>query len=129
MEDKFELADRSNAALFWLIMKKNKILTDNPPIWIYQQNENIIIIVKIKTRYCLKLLTPEMVKLLGSTKNKITKDTNCENEPHLQITKVVLVHCKIVNNDYQHDTRVLHTFFPDKLFKKILNTEILHNEV
>ena len=70
-----------------------------------------------------------MVKLLGSTKNKITKDTNCENEPHLQITKVVLVHCKIVSNDYQHDTRVLHTFFPEKLFKNILNTEIFHNKV
>ena len=43
------------------------------------------------------------MKLLGSTKNKITKDKNRENVPHLEITKVVLVHFNIVNNDYQRD--------------------------
>ena len=41
------------------------------------------------------------VKLIGSTENKITKDKNGENVPHLEITDVVLlVHCNIVNNDY-----------------------------
>ena len=49
------------------------------------------------------------MKLLGSTKNKITKDKNGENVPHLEITEVVLIHCNIVNNDYQQDSRVLHT--------------------
>ena len=47
------------------------------------------------------------MKLLGSTKNKITKDKNGENVPHLEITEVILVHCNIVNNDYQQDSRVL----------------------
>ena len=56
------------------------------------------------------------MKLLGNTKNKITKDKNGENVPHLEITKVVLVHCNIVNNDYQQDLRVLYTFFPNKHF-------------
>ena len=51
------------------------------------------------------------MQLLGSTKNKITKDKNDENVPHLEITEVVLIHCNIVNNDYQHDSRVLCTFF------------------
>ena len=41
------------------------------------------------------------MKLLGSTENEITKDKNGENVLHLEITKVVLVHCNIVNNDYQ----------------------------
>ena len=50
------------------------------------------------------------MKLLGSTKNKITKDKNGENVSHLEITEVVLVHCNIVNNDYQQDSRVLYTF-------------------
>ena len=50
------------------------------------------------------------MKLLGSTENKITKDKNGENLPHLEITEVVLVYCNIVNNDYQQDSRVLHTF-------------------
>ena len=55
-------------------------------------------------------------KLLGSTKNKITKDKIGENVPHLEITEVVLVHCNIVKNDYQQDSRVLYTFVPNKLF-------------
>ena len=44
------------------------------------------------------------MKLLGSTKSKITKDENGENLPHLDITEVVLVHCNIVSNDYQQDS-------------------------
>ena len=51
------------------------------------------------------------MKLLGSTKNKITKDKNGENVPHLEITEAVLVHCNIVNNDYLQDSRVLCTLF------------------
>ena len=39
--------------------------------------------------------------LLGSTKNKITKDKSGKNVPHLEITGVILVHCNIVSNDYQ----------------------------
>ena len=75
---------------------------------------------KIKTGYYLQLLTPETMKLLGSTKNKITKDKNGENVPHLEITEVVLVHCNIVNNDYQQDSRVLYTFVPNKPFGNLL---------
>ena len=51
------------------------------------------------------------MKLLGSTKNEITKDKNGENVPQLEITEVVLVHCNIVNNDCQHDSRVFIRFF------------------
>ena len=60
------------------------------------------------------------MKLLGSTKNKITNDKNGENVPHLEITEVVLVNCNIVNNDYQHDSRVLFTFVPKKSFGSLL---------
>ena len=52
------------------------------------------------------------MKLLGSTKSKVTKDKNCENVLHLEINEVVLVHCKIGNNDKQKDSRVLYTFVP-----------------
>ena len=41
------------------------------------------------------------MKLLGSTKSKITKDKYGEDMTHLEIAEVVLVHCNIVNNDYQ----------------------------
>ena len=60
------------------------------------------------------------MKLLGSTENKITKNKNGENVPHLEITKVALVHCNIVNNDYQQDSRVLCTFVPNKPFGSLL---------
>ena len=62
------------------------------------------------------------MKLLGSTKNKITKDKNGENVPHVEITEVVLVHCNMVNNDYQQDSRVLYTFVPNKSFGSLLDT-------
>ena len=60
------------------------------------------------------------MRLLGSTKNKIIKDNNGENVPHLEITEIVLVHCNIVNNDYQQDSRVLYTFVPNKPFGSLL---------
>ena len=60
------------------------------------------------------------MKLLGSIENKITKDKNGENVPHLEITEVVLVHWDIVNNDYQQDSRVLYTFVPNKPFASLL---------
>ena len=60
------------------------------------------------------------MKLLGSTKNKITKDKNGEDVPHLEITEVVLVHCNIVSNDYQQDSRVLYMFVPNKPFGSLL---------
>ena len=58
--------------------------------------------------------------LLGNTKNKIAKNKNGENVPHFEITEIVLVHWNIVNKDYQEDSRVLYTFFPNKLFGKLL---------
>ena len=61
------------------------------------------------------------MKLLGSIENKITKDKNGENVPHLEITEVVLVHWDIVNNDYQQDSRVLYTFVPNKSFGSLLD--------
>ena len=44
---------------------------------------------QIKTGYYLELLTPETMKLLGSTKNKITRDENGENVPYLEINEVI----------------------------------------
>ena len=70
--------------------------------------------------YGLERLKPETMKLLGSTENKITEDKNSKNVPHLEITEVVLVHCNIVNNDYQQDSKVLYTFVPNKLFGSLL---------
>ena len=66
------------------------------------------------------------MKLLGSTKSKITKNKNGENVPPLEITKVeitkvVLIHCNVVNVSYQWNSRVLYTFVPNKSFGQLLN--------
>ena len=74
----------------------------------------------IKNGYYLELLTPETMKLLGSTESKITKDKNGENVPNLEVVELVLVHCNLVNNDYQQDSRILYTFVPNKSFGSLL---------
>ena len=62
------------------------------------------------------ILWHETMKLLGSTKSNMNKDRSGENMSHLEITKVVLIHCNIVSNDYQQDSRALYTFAPNKSF-------------
>ena len=59
------------------------------------------------------------MRLLGSTKNKITKNENDENVPNLEITEVVLVHCNIINNDYQQDSRVWYKFVLNMSFRQL----------
>ena len=60
------------------------------------------------------------MKLLGSTESKITKDKNGEKVPHLEVVELVLVHCNLVNNHYQQDSRILYTFVPNKSFGSLL---------
>ena len=60
------------------------------------------------------------MKLFGSTESKITKDKNGENVSHLEIMELVLVHCNLVNNDYQQDSKILYTFVPNKSFGSLL---------
>ena len=61
------------------------------------------------------------MKLLGSNKRKITKDKNGENVPNLEIMEVALVHCNIVNNNYQKDSSILYKFIPNKWFRQLLD--------
>ena len=123
--DKFELPDGSYTVsniqdYFESILRKHGENTDKPSVQTYVNKIENRVTFKIKNGYSLELLTSETMKLLGSTKNKITKDKNGENVPHLEITEVVLVHCNIVNNDYQQDSRVLYTFVPNKPFGSLL---------
>ena len=97
--DKFELLDRSYSIwdihnYFEYIIKKHGEKTNNPSIRIYANKIENRITSKIKTGYYLELLTPETMKLLGSTEYKITKKKKGEN---------VLVYCNIFNNCYQQD--------------------------
>ena len=64
------------------------------------------------------------MKLLENTKDKINKDENSQKIPHVEITEVELVHCNIVKNGYQQDSRDLYTFVPNKLFGELLNISL-----
>ena len=74
-------------------MKKHGENADNPSIIIYVNKIENRITFRIKSRYFLELLTPETMKLLGSTESKITKDKNGEDVPHLEISTSSLQSC------------------------------------
>ena len=104
-----------------IFLKRHGESADESSIQIYVNKIEKRITFKTKNGYGLELLTLETMKLVESTKNKITKDKNGENVPHLEITEVVLIHCDIVNNDYQHHLKVLYTFVPNKPFGRLLD--------
>ena len=88
--EEFELPDGSYSVsdiqdYFEHILKKHSESVDNPSIRIYLNKIKNRITFKIKNGYYLELLTPETMKLLGSTESKTTKDQNGENVPHLEI--------------------------------------------
>ena len=123
--EEFKLPDGSYSVsgiqdYFEYILKKHGENNNKPSVQIYINKIENRVTFKIKNGYSIELLTEETMKLLGSTENKITTDKNGENVPHLEITEVVLVHCNIVNNDYQQDSRVLYTFVPNKPFGSLL---------
>ena len=61
------------------------------------------------------------MKLLGSTKKVVNKDKKGENVPKRESVEVVLVHCNLVKNDYQHSSKVLFSFVPNKRFGQLIN--------
>ena len=123
--EEFELPDGSYSVsdiqdYFEYILKKHSESVDNPPIRIYVNKIENRITFKIKSGYYFELLTPETMKLRGSAESEITKDKNGENVPHLEVVELVLVHCNLVNNDYQQDSRILYAFVPNKTFGSLL---------
>ena len=112
---------------FEYILKKHGENIDNPSVNIYVNTIENRIRFSTENGYSLELLTLEIIKLLGSTKSKITKDKSSESVPHLEITEVVLVHCNIVNNDYQQDSRVLYTIVSDKPFGSLLEISLTNH--
>ena len=123
--EEIELSDGSYSVsdiqdYFEYILKKHNESVDNPSIRMYINRIENRITFKIKNGYYLELLTPETIKLPGSTESKITKDKNGENVLYLEVVEEVLVHCNLVNNDYQQDSRILFTFVPNKTFGSLL---------
>ena len=122
--EEFELPDGSYSIsdiqdYFEYILKKHGESVRNPPIRIYVNRIENRITFKIKSGYYLELLTPETMKLTIA-ESKITKDKNGENVPRLEVVELVLIHCNLVNNDYQQDSKILYAFVPNKTFGSLL---------
>ena len=123
--EEFQLPDGSYSIsdiqdYFEYISKKHSESVDKPSIRMYINKIENRVTFKIKNGYYLEFLTPETMKLLGSTESKINEDKNGENVPHLEIVELVLVLGNLVNNDYQQDSRILFTFVPNKSFGSLL---------
>ena len=123
--DEFELPDGSSSIsdiqdYFEYILKKHSENVDNLSIKIYVNKIEYRVAFKFKKWYYLELLTPETMKLIGSTERKRTKNKNGENVPHLEIAELILIHCNLANNNYQQNLRILYTFTPDKSFGSLL---------
>ena len=98
---------------FEFIIKKHGTLTENPPVQIYPN--------KIKNRNVFKVKTGYKLGLVGSTKKDVDQDKDGEDVPKLESVEVVLVHCNLVNNNYQQASKVLFTFVPNKQFGQLIN--------
>ena len=96
-------------------------MTDDPPIIINVDKAENKFTFRANKEYYLELETPETMKLRWSTKTKITNDDIGENETNLEVTGVTLVHCNIVNNDYQQDPRILNIFVRNRLFGQLVD--------
>ena len=107
--DEFDLSDGSYSILdiqdyFEYIIEKHEAIADILSVQIYTNKIKNRIAFKIKAGYKLELLSPETMKLLGSTEKDIDQDKDGEDAPKLESIQVVLVHCNSVNNSYQQES-------------------------
>ena len=96
---------------FEYTIKIHETLADNLPLQIY--------VNKIKTGYKLELLTEETMQLLGNSTKDIDQNKDGEIVPKLETAEVVLIHCNLVNNNYQQASKVLFTFVQNKQFGQL----------
>ena len=124
--DDFDLPDGSYSIAdiqeyFEFIIKKHETLTENSPVQIYPDKIKNRILFTVKTGYKLELLSPETMKLSGSTKKDVDQDKDGEDVPKLESAEVVLVHCNLANINYQQASKILFTFVPSKQFGQLIN--------
>ena len=102
-------------------MKKHGAIADYPLGQIYVSKIKNRIVFKITTGNKLELLSPETMKLLGSSKKDIDENKDGEDVLKLESVEVVLVHCNLVKNNYQQASKVLFTFVSNKQFGHLIN--------
>ena len=95
LDEAFELPNGScsksdNQDYFDYIIKEHETLSDKQPVQRYVNKIQNRVMFKIESGF--QLLTPETMKLVGSTDERITKNKNSEHVPHLENIEVTLVH-------------------------------------
>ena len=123
--DEFNLPDGSYSVSdiqdsFEYIIEKHETIANNPPDNPHVNKIENRIVFKIKTGYKLELLREKVMHLFGSSKKVTDKNKNGEFVPRLQTVEAVLVHCNLVNSNYQQTSKVLFTFVPSKQFGKLI---------
>ena len=123
--DTFDVPDGSYsiAALqnyFEYIIKKHETIAEVSSVLIYVNEINNRIVFKIKSGYKLELLSKETMRLLGSSSDTVDDVKNSELVPKLDSVDLVLVHCNVVNNNYQQASKVLFTFVPNKKYGQLI---------
>ena len=109
-EGSYTVADINDYFQF-IVEKHTKDHKDDIKIYVNKTANRVTF--KLKTGVILELMTPETQRFLGSSTNAITSEINGDLAPQMKSTDVVLVHCNLVNDDYQHDSRVLYLFVPE----------------
>ena len=103
-----------------------KALADEQPVLVYIYKTHKRVIFRIKSEYYLELLIPGTMELFGNTEQKVTKEEDDENVPHLEITETIVVYCNAVNNQYLRDSWVLSKFVLDK---HLISCYIYHQQI
>ena len=124
-EEEFELPEGSYSVAdvngyFQYIIKKHTTDTDLLSVFVNRILNRVAF--KMKSGVSLELMNDATKRFLGSSKSVITGEINGDLVPKVETVQTVLIHCNLVNNDYQHDSRVLYAFVPDKSFGQLLST-------
>ena len=119
--DEFELPDGSFSVsdiqdYTEFIIRKQETLKIIPPIHVYINRNNNRLVFKIKGGYKLELQTSETMKLFRNRKKLAGKTKHEQKVPRIELVEVVLVHCNLVDNQYQQNSEVLNTSVPNKSY-------------
>ena len=108
------------STIFVCIIARHKTLTDRLPIQIYINKIQTRITFKARAGYCLEYLHLKRRNYLEVLKVRQTKAYGY-NVLQQEITEALLVYFNVLNNQYQHKSRVLCTSASNKAFSQLLN--------
>ena len=96
-----------------MVLIQCQIFKTASTIYIYVIRITNTLVLDKKEGYKLELQTPEITKLFGSTQNLRKKTKYGENVPSLEMVKVVLFSCNLLDYQHRQKSEVLYTFTPN----------------